>query len=193
MSWCAATARLSPSTCTLSRWRSPRPCCGWTQSTAIPAKVNNFQPTPCSNRLGEMTAFTVQVGAPRSKCRVPYAGRAGRLQTLGRCWCSCTRDLKAGEVIFREGDPAHELFIIQSGEIEIRLGNRVLETLPQYSIFGEMALIDSSPRSATAVAVTDTKLVSVSEKQFLFLVSNTPYFALNVMRIMARRLRAANR
>jgi len=44
-----------------------------------------------------------------------------------------------------------------------------------------------------AVAVTDTKLVSVSEKQFLFLVSNTPYFALNVMRIMARRLRAANR
>jgi len=103
------------------------------------------------------------------------------------------RDFKAGEVIFREGDPAHELFIIQSGEIEIRLGNRVLETLPQYSIFGEMALIDSSPRSATAVAVTDTKLVSVSEKQFLFLVSNTPYFALNVMRIMARRLRVANR
>src|SRR5215472_3499786 len=103
------------------------------------------------------------------------------------------RDFKAGEVIFREGDPAHELFIIQSGEIEIRLGNRVLETLPQYSIFGEMALIDSSPRSAMAVAVTDTTLVSVSEKQFLFLVSNTPYFALNVMRIMARRLRAANR
>src|SRR5262249_8466224 len=103
------------------------------------------------------------------------------------------RDFKAGEVIFREGDPAHELFIIQSGEIEIRLGNRVLETLPQYSIFGAMALIDSSPRSAMAVAVTDTKLVSVSEKQFLFLVSNTPYFALNVMRIMARRLRAANR
>ena len=103
------------------------------------------------------------------------------------------RDFKAGEVIFREGEPAHELFIIQSGEIEIRLGNRVLETLPQYSIFGEMALIDSSPRSAMAVAVTDTKLVSVSEKQFLFLVSNTPYFALNVMRIMARRLRAANR
>jgi CRP-like cAMP-binding protein len=103
------------------------------------------------------------------------------------------RDFKAGEVIFREGDPAHELFIIQSGEIEIRLGNRVLEMLPQYSIFGEMALIDSSPRSATAVAVTDTKLVSVSEKQFLFLVSNTPYFSLNVMRIMARRLRLANR
>jgi CRP/FNR family transcriptional regulator, cyclic AMP receptor protein len=61
-----------------------------------------------------------------------------------------------------------------------------------YSIFGEMALIDNAPRSATAVAVSDAKLVSVSEKQFLFLISNTPYFALNVMRVMARRLRTAN-
>jgi CRP-like cAMP-binding protein len=103
------------------------------------------------------------------------------------------RDFKAGEVIFKEGDPARELFIIQSGEVEIRLGNRVLEKLPQYSIFGEMALIDGAPRSATAVAVTDVKLVSVSEKRFLFLVSNTPNFALNVMRIMARRLRLANK
>jgi len=102
------------------------------------------------------------------------------------------RDFKAGDVIFRRGDPAHELFIVQSGEVEIRLGNRVLETLPQYSIFGEMALIDSAPRSATAIASSDAKLVPVSEKQFLFLISNTPYFALNVMRVMARRLRAAN-
>jgi CRP-like cAMP-binding protein len=102
------------------------------------------------------------------------------------------RDFKAGDVIFRQGDPAQELFIIQSGEVEIRLGNRVLETLPQFSIFGEMALIDNAPRSATAIAASDVKLVSVSEKQFLFLISNTPYFALNVMRTMAQRLRAAN-
>lgn len=102
------------------------------------------------------------------------------------------RDFKAGDVIFRQGDPAQELFIIQSGEVEIRLGNRVLERLPQYSIFGEMALIDNATRSATAIAAGDAKLVPVSEKQFLFLISNTPYFALNVMRVMARRLRAAN-
>jgi len=60
------------------------------------------------------------------------------------------------------------LFIIQSGEVELRLGNRVLETLPQYSIFGEMALIDNAPRSATAIALSDAKLVSDSEKQFCF-------------------------
>jgi CRP-like cAMP-binding protein len=103
------------------------------------------------------------------------------------------REYKAGDVIFREGDSANELFIIQSGEVEIRLGNRLLEKLPQFSIFGEMALIDSAPRSASAVAATDVKLVPVGEKQLLFLISNTPHFALNVMRVMARRLRVTNR
>ena len=103
------------------------------------------------------------------------------------------REFKAGDVIFKQGDAAEELFIIQSGEVEIRLGNRMLEKLSNYNLFGEMALIDSAPRSATAVAVTDVKLVPVGEKQFLFLVSNTPYFALNVMRILARRLRTTNK
>ena len=102
------------------------------------------------------------------------------------------RSYKAGDIIFNTGDPAEELYVIQSGQVEIRLGNRLLDTLPERSIFGEMALIDSAPRSATAVAVTDVKIVPVSEKQFLFLVSRTPHFALNVMRVLARRLRAQN-
>jgi CRP-like cAMP-binding protein len=52
-----------------------------------------------------------------------------------------------------------------------------------------MALIESRPRSATAVARTDWKLVAVSEKRFAFLVQQTPHFALQVMRVMADRLR----
>lgn len=103
------------------------------------------------------------------------------------------REFKAGDVIFSQGDDAKELFVIQNGTVEIRLGNRVIETLSDYNIFGEMALIDAAPRSATAVAVTDMKLVPVAEKQFLFLISHTPHFALNVLRVMARRLRASNR
>ncbi len=102
------------------------------------------------------------------------------------------RHVKAGEVIFRHGDAAEELYVIQSGTVEIRLGNRVLDTLPELSIFGEMALIDRSPRSATAVATTDATLVPVGEKQFLFLVSRTPHFALNLMRVLAQRLRTTN-
>jgi CRP/FNR family cyclic AMP-dependent transcriptional regulator len=103
-----------------------------------------------------------------------------------------TREFKAGEIIFKQGDPASEFFVIQSGKVDIRLGNRSLGTLSDHDIFGEMALIDAAPRSATAIAATDVKLVPVGEKQFLFLVSRTPYFALNIMRVLARRLRAQN-
>lgn len=102
------------------------------------------------------------------------------------------RTYKAGDVIFREGDAADELFIVKSGKVEIRLGNRLLDTLPELSIFGEMALIDHRPRSATAVAASDATLVPVSEKQFLLMVSRTPYFALNVMRVLVQRLRSTN-
>ena len=102
------------------------------------------------------------------------------------------RSVRAGEVIFTEGDPAQELYVIQTGHVEIRKGGRLLDTLTEKTIFGEMALIDHAPRAATAVAATDVDLVPVGEKQFLFLVSQTPYFALNVMRVLARRLRSAN-
>jgi CRP-like cAMP-binding protein len=104
-----------------------------------------------------------------------------------------TRAAKAGEIIFKEGDEADQLFAIKSGEIAIQLGNRTLAELSANSIFGEMALIDDAPRSATAVAKTDVELVAISEKQFLFLVSQTPFFALKVMRVLARRLRATNK
>jgi CRP/FNR family transcriptional regulator, cyclic AMP receptor protein len=103
------------------------------------------------------------------------------------------RHFKAGEVVFNQGDAAEELYVVKSGTVEIRLGNRVLDTLPELSIFGEMALIDRSPRSATAVATTDATVVPVGEKQFLFLVSRTPHFALNLMRVLAQRLRTTNK
>jgi CRP/FNR family cyclic AMP-dependent transcriptional regulator len=103
-----------------------------------------------------------------------------------------SRSFKAGETIFRAGDAAGELFVVQSGTVEIRVGDRVVETLSEHGIFGEMALIDDGPRSATVVAVSDVKLVPVGQKQFLFLVRETPHFALNVMRVLARRLRATS-
>src|SRR6266436_2301970 len=70
---------------------------------------------------------------------------------------AAVRSFKAGDVIFRQGDPAEDLYIVKSGKVEIRLGNRLLDTLPELSIFGEMALIDRSPRSATAVNRRDRR------------------------------------
>jgi CRP-like cAMP-binding protein len=104
-----------------------------------------------------------------------------------------TRFVKAGGTIFRQGEDAQELFVIKSGEVRIQLGNRTITELHADDIFGEMALIDNEPRSASAIAITDVELVPVTEKQFLFLVSQTPYFALKVMRVLAQRLRATNK
>ncbi len=101
--------------------------------------------------------------------------------------------LKPGETIFKEGEPAKELYIIQSGKVEIQVGNRLLDTLEANDIFGEMALIDGAPRSATATAKTDVVLVPMSKKEFLSLVTKAPTFALDVMGMLARRLRTANR
>jgi len=100
---------------------------------------------------------------------------------------------KAGDVVFREGDEAKELFVIKNGRVRVQIGNRTVTELGQDNIFGEMALIDSEPRSATVTAITDVELVPVSEKQFLFLVSQTPFFALKVMRVLAQRLRLTNK
>ena len=104
-----------------------------------------------------------------------------------------TCSVRAGDVIFREGQQANELFVIKSGHVRIQVGNRAIAELSTDNIFGEMALIDSEPRSATAIAITDVELVPISEKQFLFLVSQTPYFALKVMRTLAQRLRVMNK
>ena len=96
---------------------------------------------------------------------------------------------RRGETIFREGDAADCLYVLKEGEVDITLGNRLLKPLAT----GEMALIDGSPRSATALARTDVTLIPVNEKQFVFLVGQLPYFALGVMRALAERLRTMNR
>ena len=98
---------------------------------------------------------------------------------------------KAGETIFQAGDRASEMYVIASGSVEIRINDCVIATLDGHEIFGEMALIDNAPRSATAVAATDVMLVPIDEKLFIHLVRHLPYFALNVMRTLSKRLRNA--
>lgn len=100
-----------------------------------------------------------------------------------------TQEVPAGTTIFREGDAGQEMYGIVDGTVELRSGGKVLRTLGPDDVFGEMALIDKTPRSATAIAVTDCVLASIDQRRFLFLVQETPMFALQVMSAMASRLR----
>ena len=95
----------------------------------------------------------------------------------------------SGETIFEQGDPGDRMYVVIEGAVEIILRGESINRLTPGELFGEMALIDSRPRSATARAAEPTKVVPVDRFSFIYYVQNSPYFALDVMEIMAERLR----
>jgi CRP/FNR family transcriptional regulator, cyclic AMP receptor protein len=103
------------------------------------------------------------------------------------------KTVPAGELIFSQGDAAEEMYGVVDGRVELRIHGALIADLGPDESFGEMAIIDSSPRSATAVATADTTLAVIDRQQFLFLVHETPNFALQVMASLANRVRAHDR
>ena len=99
------------------------------------------------------------------------------------------QDFPAGTVIFTEGDPGDVVYVILDGEIQVLVRKEFIDVLGPGEILGEMALIDSKARSATAIAKTDCRLATIDEKRFLYMVQETPFFALHVMRVLVQRLR----
>jgi CRP/FNR family transcriptional regulator, cyclic AMP receptor protein len=96
-----------------------------------------------------------------------------------------------GGVVYSRGDPGDRAYIVRTGGIEIRGLGCALEAIAPGEIFGEMALLDDQPRSCSAVALGDTELIPVSRSLFHALVLDDPEFALTIMRLVVRRLRAA--
>jgi CRP-like cAMP-binding protein len=96
---------------------------------------------------------------------------------------------KAGQTIFDVGDSAQMMYMVIEGEVDITFKGRTLQTVGAQDIFGELALIDDRPRSAAAIAKTDCKLAGIDRERFLVLVEKNPDFAIEVMQIMAERLR----
>lgn len=99
------------------------------------------------------------------------------------------QQFRAGTSIFTEGTPGDVMYVILDGTVDVRVRNHLIETLGPGEIVGEMALIDSQARSATAIAKSDCRLAMVDEEQFLYMVPETPFFALHVMRVLVERLR----
>lgn len=96
---------------------------------------------------------------------------------------------KTGETLFTEGMLGTVMFVVLDGKIDIQTGGNSLDVANAGDIIGEMALIDDSSRSATAIALEDCKLAPVDEKQFLYLVEHTPYFSLYAMKVLVERPR----
>ena len=81
------------------------------------------------------------------------------------------------------------MYVVLEGEVKLSINGSLVQTVGPGEPFGEMALIDRAPRTATVVAKTACKLVAIPEKRFLFMVQQTPFFSLQIMKVMAERLR----
>jgi CRP-like cAMP-binding protein len=109
----------------------------------------------------------------------------------------CINEYDASDVIFEEGSTGRELFVVLDGKIDIVKNSgtdkTVIVTLGKGEFFGEMAVIDGSSRSATAVAaVSGTRVMRINHARFVYLVSQQPAFALMIMDALSKRLRASN-
>ncbi len=98
-------------------------------------------------------------------------------------------NLAPGEVIFGQGEPGDRMYIVLAGAVALKAGDDTVETVTAPGLFGEMALIEDTPRALSAVASDDTELVEIPARHFWVLVHETPYFARLVMSVMADRLR----
>ena len=100
--------------------------------------------------------------------------------------------IEAGQPLFVEGEEGKLMYVLSVGSAEVIVKNRVVETLRSGNIVGEMGIVSPGPRSATVVAKTKCEFVAIDDKRFQYLVQQTPFFATQVMRVLAERLRATD-
>jgi len=109
----------------------------------------------------------------------------------------CINEFDVGDIVFEEGSTGRELFVVLDGRIDIvkldGATKTTIVTLGKGEFFGEMAVIDGSARSATAIsAAPNTRVMRINHARFVYLVSQQPAFALMVMDALSKRLRASN-
>jgi CRP-like cAMP-binding protein len=146
---------------------------------------------PCGNCYGPDASFA-QPGFPTNMDR-RTSQKAGVSMAIEKC----INEFNVDDVIFEEGSTGRELFVVLDGKIDIVKinGDRktVIVTLGKGEFFGEMAVIDGSSRSATAIAAApNTRVMRINHARFVYLVSQQPAFALMVMDALSKRLRASN-
>lgn len=99
-------------------------------------------------------------------------------------------EVAEGEDVVRRGEAGDSLYVVAEGKVVVRDGERVIESLGEGEAFGEMALLDPGPRSATVTAAAPTRLLRLSRLPFVDLVLERPEVAVGIMEVLVRRLRS---
>ena len=106
------------------------------------------------------------------------------------------REFSRGTVLFREGEPGKEMYVVQAGRVDIskRVGgvDQILTTLGQGEFFGEMSILNNAPRSATATCAEDSKLLVIDPKTFEAMIRGNAEIALRMIKKLADRLQEAD-
>lgn len=94
-----------------------------------------------------------------------------------------------GETLIRGGDDNDKMFIILSGELEVKVGGRIVATLKEGDVFGELSMIDKEPASGDVVATMPGEFVTLDERRFLSVSQQNPFFTMGLLRLLSRKLR----
>ena len=97
---------------------------------------------------------------------------------------------KAGDVILKEGEESTDAYIILEGQVDVIKNNKVIATLQENSLFGEIGLVDQRPRTATCVAKTRCTLGTVTREHFTTLLKNRPKAVIPILKLVAERMRS---
>ncbi|MBX7116100.1 MAG: cyclic nucleotide-binding domain-containing protein [Myxococcaceae bacterium] len=98
-----------------------------------------------------------------------------------------------GEEIFAEGESGDALYLVIEGKVRVHRQDRVIAELGERECFGEVAILDAAPRSATVTSVTDTSLLKISREDFQEIMAEKPEIAMGIIKVLSRRLRDAIR
>lgn len=104
-----------------------------------------------------------------------------------------TVKVQAGSIVFNKGEIGDCMYIVQSGMIDMMIGDKVIETIGANEALGFMSMIDDQPRSSTAVAREPCELSQIDPRTFRFMVDEVPNFAAYIMGVLARRIRGMSR
>ncbi|GAB4381598.1 MAG: hypothetical protein Kow00121_40510 [Elainellaceae cyanobacterium] len=94
--------------------------------------------------------------------------------------------------IFTQGEEGRSLYILVSGRVKVHIGNRELAQLEQGTCFGEMAVFDAEPRSASVTTLEPCECLMLTQQQLYEAIEETPGIAVNIIRLLSRRIRALN-
>lgn len=100
--------------------------------------------------------------------------------------------IEAGRTLVEQGRTGHEFFLIIEGSAAVRRNNRKVTDLGPGQYFGELAILDRGPRSASVVANTDMKVLVLGQREFVGVLDSIPGMAYKLLTVMAQRLREAD-